>query len=112
MEISTCGYVGTEISTCRDKCGEASLVDTEVLKLPFLTQEVLKHTFVVLEILKQQIFNTGGAETSTCASRCIETFTLSIRGTKTYQIVFGHDRSLICLTTMTHFTGLHDVILR
>jgi len=63
-----------------------------------------------LDVLKQQIFNTRGAETSTSTSISIETSTLSIRGTKTYQHIFGHDRSLIRLKTMDHTTGLHDVI--
>jgi len=86
------------------------LVDTEVLQHPFSIQEVLKHPIVVLKVLKQQFFNTICAETFTGTSRGIETSTLSITGTKTYQLIFGHDRSLICLNTVVHITGLHDVI--
>jgi hypothetical protein len=85
------------------------LVDTEVLIRPFSIQELLEHALVFPEVLKQQFFNTRDAVTSTCISRGIETTTLNIRGTETYQIIFGNDRSLICLKTTAHITGLHDV---
>jgi len=39
---------------------------------------------------KQNIFNTRDAESSACISRGTEISTLSITGTKTYQLIFIH----------------------
>ena len=96
-----------ETSTLYLNAIKHSLVDREVLKQPFSKPEVLKHALVilevlnnalvVLEVLKQQFFNIRCAEISTYNSRGIKTYTLIITGTKIYLIIFGHNRSLICL---------------
>jgi hypothetical protein len=81
---------------------EHALVVLEGLKHAVVVLEGLKHALVVLEGLKQERFNTGRAETSTCVSRGMETSNLTIRRTKTYQLIFEYDRNLISLETMVH----------
>jgi hypothetical protein len=105
-ETSICFYRGNGIPTCGSRGTEICILISEVLKHPLLFLKVLKHALADLEVLKQQIFNTRGAETSTCISRGNETSSLS----KHTKLIIGHDRSLICLKTMAHIKGLHDVI--
>ena len=80
------------------------------MKHPLVFLEVLKHALLVLEVVKQKLFNTIGAEPSAFISRRPELTPVIITGTKTYQLIFGHDRSLIYQKIMAHITGLHDVI--